>query len=340
MCWATGNGAAGSFRRQATVVFLSMVLGGLVGSAWCGLDLVDLGDFTSEPIVGPFGAEYVRLLKDRDYAGAASQTLHLLAQYPGNPTVQIVGQYLWAVATLNTAHFTAEPLEQKQMAQRALTGLERCTALIKKLPVEERQRGYARLEQRLIPLHIIAAADLAGSHTEVLRLGEAFMAHDPDSTDSILVLAPMIRSFWRTRADDGATSYLERLAVRFKHRRVASAILFDLGTRYLKKGRRDLLLSVIKTMEADFPGENIYKQALQRLAVEGAAGRRLIPPKKDTSTTTRSSQTDPPAGCGCGCGSTTATPPASARATSGTVAGLCCTTGCVTTTVAGTIKRP
>jgi len=57
------------------------------------------------------------------------------------------------------------------------------------------------------------------------------------------------------------------------------------------------------------------------------------------------------ASCGCGCSDSTATKSAQtpartvnlvagAKVTSSTAAGACCTTGCVTTAVAGTIKRP
>jgi len=323
------------------------------GAAYGQRSVVPLDDLTSDPAVAEFLPKYNTFLLDRNFAAATSEALIVLAKHPDNRDAQIAGTCGWAFASL-AAHQHGPVADRKMTACTATERLKGCLAMIEKRPSEERQKKYITL-QAWIGICLTSSLCDAGSYTLALQTVEDFFARDSDNVACGAAASVVCASFPEVPDKEALISSLKGLVRRYKGKPGSAHVLWDLARIFDKRGDEAGFRSVLETMEADFPLDNTYRLALRRLAIQRAAGKRVIPPKKDASTTGGSGQPDPRAGCGCGCGGTTATatavkpqpgaaaitkPAAATKVTSGTVAASCCTTGCVTTAVAGTIKRP
>ena len=285
------------YKKNHPAVYVSKFVFALLSAiemvipAQAQMALLELDEFSSKPAIVAFSAVYVDLLKNRNYAEAASQTLVFLSQHPNDRPEQIVGEYLWSLATLSSGVFISDAALRERVARLAIDGLKRSSDLIQKLPSTDRSGVYARLEQKLIPLYTIQAADLAGSRTEVIRLAERLISEDPDGEYSQRAALCMISPRWGTQEDDKFTSYLVQLATRFKGKKVAAPILYHVGLEYLRKGENDLFLEVLETLKTVYPNAPYWRrlEAARELRRSGASTRT----KQDQAT-----------GAGCDCDDT------------------------------------
>ena len=195
----------GAFLSQMRILCLAAFLLGATGYGYGYEPFLDLGKLSSAPIVADFLPKYNRMMVDRNPAGASSEALALVAKHPGNRDAQIAGAYCLAFATLTDCE-KAPLAERKRAAISATDGLKRCLALIEKSPSAEREEKYGRMQQKLIPLQLMDAACLAGSHTLVVRMAQEFFAKDPESHWCNPVAAILWESFRQIHDDDGLTS--------------------------------------------------------------------------------------------------------------------------------------
>jgi len=293
---------------------------GTVGGGYAQ-NLLDMDNLTSVPAVGEFLPRFKKMMIARQDAVATSEAVAFLAKYPDNKDVQIAGTYCWAFATMVDKSEAPLPV-RKPVAEAAAEGLKRCLALIEKSPREEQSQKYANLRDHLIPMQLMGAACLAGSHTLVVRQVEDFFSKHPDSQWCNGAASALGESFRQMRDEDGLTSCLESLARRYKGRWGASPALWQLARIYDRKGNEEAFLSVLKRMESDFPDSNTYKQALRRFVAErkiqkyDALKKTNAPKLKPVSTSSTALTRNPDLAtsntcsflkCGCGCQATTTT---------------------------------
>jgi hypothetical protein len=293
---------------------------GATSAAYGQRSVVPLDELTSDPVVAEFLPKYNKFLLDRNFAAATSEVLILLAKHPDNKDAQIAGTCGWAFASL-AAHQHGPLPERKITAQTATERLRSCLAMIEKCPPEERQKKYVTL-QRWIRVCLTASLCDAGSYTLALQTVEDFFATDSDNVACGKAASMLCASFPKVSDQEALISSLKALTQRYKGKPGSAQVLWEIAQIYDEKGDEAGFRSVVETMEADFPGDNIYKQALRKFAAQrkihdydalrkaNAAKAKAVP----TSWTALMRNPDlastgicATSSCGCGCGTTTTT---------------------------------
>jgi hypothetical protein len=309
------------FLSKMSMWCLALFVLGSTGQGYGREPLLDMGKLSSAPIVADFLPRYNKMMAARDLAGASSEALALVGKHSDSRDAAIAGTYCWAFATLIDCA-ERPPAERTRAAVSATEALRRCLVLIEKSSSAERNERYAPLHEKLIPFELMDAACLAGSNTLVVRMAEDFFAKDPESSWCNPTAAILCESFRQIHDEDGLISCLKSLAERYKGKWGASPVLWQLARIYARKGDEAAFRSLVETMEADFPDDNIYKQALRKFAAErkiqdyDALRKTNAPKPKAASTSSTALMRNPDlastgtcatSSCGCGCGTTTTT---------------------------------